>query len=180
MVYVSSGEGTTSEGEFHEAMNTACSRKLPVIFHIEDNGYAISVPVEVQTAGGSISKLMVGYPYLLVLEFDGCCPEVSYDAWAAAVGWTRARKGPVLLHAHVVRPYSHSMSDDERLYRTEAEREEEEANGDGTQSRRHGTAATTARLRRAADADATGRCGALTHALVLRYSGRWLGEGHEM
>ncbi len=123
VVYVSSGEGTTSEGEFHEALNTACARKLPVLFHVEDNGYAISVPVEVQTAGGSISKLVAGYPDLLVLEFDGCCPETSYDAWAEAVAYTRARRGPALLHAHVVRPYSHSMSDDERLYRTESERE---------------------------------------------------------
>jgi 2-oxoisovalerate dehydrogenase E1 component len=122
VVYVSSGEGTTSQGEFFEALNTACNKKLPVIFHIEDNGYAISVPVEVQTAGGSISKLVVGYPNLLILEFDGCDAEESYAAWAKAVAYARARKGPVLCHAHVVRPYSHSMSDDERLYRTESER----------------------------------------------------------
>jgi 2-oxoisovalerate dehydrogenase E1 component len=121
VVYVSSGEGTTSQGEFHEALNTACNLKLPVLFHIEDNGYAISVPVEVQTAGGSISKLVVGYPDLLRLEFDGCDPEASLSAWTEAVAYARARKGPVLLHAHVIRPYSHSMSDDERLYRAPAE-----------------------------------------------------------
>lgn len=125
VVYVSSGEGTTSEGEFFEALNTACNLKLPVIFHIEDNGYAISVPIEVQTAGGSISKLVQGYPDLLRLEFDGCDPEASYKAWGEAVAHARKRKGPVLLHAHVIRPYSHSLSDDEKLYRVAEEREEE-------------------------------------------------------
>jgi 2-oxoisovalerate dehydrogenase E1 component len=127
VVYVSAGEGTTSEGEFFEALNTACNLSLPVLFHIEDNGYAISVPVEVQTAGGSISRLVRSYPHLLCLEFDGCCPEASVDAWAAAVAHARARKGPALLHAHVTRPYSHSLSDDERLYRTETERAEQTA-----------------------------------------------------
>ncbi|OGQ78489.1 MAG: dehydrogenase [Deltaproteobacteria bacterium RIFOXYA12_FULL_58_15] len=123
VVYVSSGEGTTSQGEFYEALNTACIAKLPVIFHIEDNGFAISVPVEFQTPGGSISALVSCYPNLLCLEFDGCCPEASYDAWQEGVAYVRARKGPVLMHAHVVRPYSHSMSDDERLYRTVEDRD---------------------------------------------------------
>lgn len=122
VVYVSSGDGTTSEGEFSEALNSACNLKLPVLFHVEDNGYAISVPIEVQTAGGSISKIVQGYPNLLILEFDGCCPEASSLAWQEAAEYARARKGPVLLHSHVVRPYSHSMSDDERLYRSEEER----------------------------------------------------------
>jgi 2-oxoisovalerate dehydrogenase E1 component len=122
VVYVSSGEGTTSQGEFFEALNTACNLQLPVLFHIEDNGYAISVPVEVQTAGGSVSRMLQGFPGLERLEFDGCDPEASYAAWLQAVAHARARKGPVLLHAHVIRPYSHSMSDDERLYRTPAER----------------------------------------------------------
>ncbi|MEO1173795.1 MAG: thiamine pyrophosphate-dependent enzyme, partial [Myxococcota bacterium] len=125
VVYVSSGDGTTSEGEFSEALNTACNLKLPVLFHIEDNGYAISVPIEVQTAGGSISQMLAGYPDLLILEFDGCDPEESSLAWEKAVAHARARKGPVLLHSHVVRPYSHSMSDDERLYRSEDEREDD-------------------------------------------------------
>ena len=125
VVYVSSGDGTTSEGEFYEALNTACSEKLPVLFHIQDNGYAISVPVEYQTAGGSISKLLSGYPNLLILEFDGCDPEESSVNWARAVAYARARRGPVLLHAHVVRPYSHSMSDDERMYRSETELREQ-------------------------------------------------------
>ncbi|MBI3178730.1 MAG: thiamine pyrophosphate-dependent dehydrogenase E1 component subunit alpha, partial [Deltaproteobacteria bacterium] len=97
VAYVSAGDGTTSEGEFFEALNTACNLKLPVLFHIEDNGYAISVPVEVQTAGGSISGLLSGYPDLLKLEFDGCDVEASSRAWAEAVAYARARKGPVLL-----------------------------------------------------------------------------------
>ncbi|MEL6760782.1 MAG: thiamine pyrophosphate-dependent enzyme [Myxococcota bacterium] len=125
VVYVSCGDGTTSEGEFYEALNTSCNLRLPVIFHVEDNGYAISVPIEVQTAGGSISGLVSGYPNLKVIEFDGCCPEASSIAWREAVDYTRERQGPVLLHSHVVRPYSHSMSDDERNYRLEDERADE-------------------------------------------------------
>jgi 2-oxoisovalerate dehydrogenase E1 component len=121
VTYVSGGDGSTSEGEFFEALNTACNLKLPVLFHVEDNGYAISVPIEVQTAGGSISKLVAGFPNLLRLEFDGCDPERSHLCWAEAVHYARSRQGPVLLHAHVTRPYSHSLSDDERLYRTAAE-----------------------------------------------------------
>ncbi|MCK5688972.1 dehydrogenase, partial [Myxococcota bacterium] len=115
--------GTTSQGEFWEAITTASVRNLPVIFHIEDNGYAISVPVEVQTPGGSISDLLKTFPNLLVLQFDGCDPEASADAWQKGVEWARERKGPVMMHASVVRPYSHSMSDDERLYRGSDERE---------------------------------------------------------
>ena len=125
IVYVSSGEGATSEGEFWEAMNTACNLKLPVLFMIEDNGYAISVPIEVQTAGGSISKLVSQFPDLRIEEVDGCDPVASYDAVSLAVGHCRARKGPALVHARVIRPYSHSLSDDERAYKPTAEREEE-------------------------------------------------------
>jgi len=125
IVYVSSGEGATSEGEFWEAMNTACNLKLPVLFMIEDNGYAISVPIEVQTAGGSISKLVSRFPDLRIEEVDGCDPVASYDAVSRAVGHCRARKGPALVHARVIRPYSHSLSDDERAYKPTAEREEE-------------------------------------------------------
>lgn len=122
VVLVTTGDGTTSEGEFFEALNTASNKKLPVIFLVEDNGYAISVPVEVQTAGGSISKLVSNYPDLLIREVDGCDPIASYAAMTDAVAWCRARNGAALVHAHVVRPYSHSMSDDERMYRPEAER----------------------------------------------------------
>jgi 2-oxoisovalerate dehydrogenase E1 component len=125
VVLVTTGEGQTSQGEFWEAMNTAANLKLPVVFLVEDNGYAISVPVEVNTAGGSISRLLTGFPDLYIEEFDGTDVLASWEACGRGVAYARERKGPVLLHAHVVRPYSHSMSDDERLYRTEAERAED-------------------------------------------------------
>jgi 2-oxoisovalerate dehydrogenase E1 component len=125
VVLVTSGDGTTSQGEFWEAMNTAANLKLPVIFLVEDNEYAISVPIEVQTPGSSISKCMSGIPGLLIEEVDGCDPVASYEVMKRAVQYCRDRKGPALVHAHVIRPYSHSMSDDERLYRSAAEREQE-------------------------------------------------------
>jgi 2-oxoisovalerate dehydrogenase E1 component len=117
------GDGTTSQGEFWEALNTACNLKLPVIFLVEDNGYAISVPVEVNTPGGSISRLLTGFPGLYLEECDGTDVLASYAAAGRAIAHSRARRGPALLHAHVVRPYSHSMSDDERLYRPNRERQ---------------------------------------------------------
>ncbi len=122
IVLCTSGEGQTSQGEFWEALNSACNLGLPVLFVIEDNGYAISVPVEVNTAGGSISSLVRGFPGLHIEEVDGCDVLASHEAAGRAVAHCRARRGPALLHAHVVRPYSHSMSDDERLYRPEEER----------------------------------------------------------
>ncbi len=125
LVYVSSGEGTTSQGEFYESLNTASNKQLPVLYLIEDNGYAISVPVEVQTAGGSISKLVRNYPSLLVEECDGTDPLASYATLQRAAAHCRERKGPALVHAHVTRPYSHSLSDDEKLYRSEDERSAE-------------------------------------------------------
>ncbi len=121
IVVVCTGDGTTSEGEFWEAMNTACNLRLPVLFLVEDNEYAISVPVEVQTAGGSISRLLTGFPNLRILNCDGTDVIDSYEKAGEAVAWCRAGEGPALLHAKTVRPYSHSMSDDERAYRSPAE-----------------------------------------------------------
>jgi 2-oxoisovalerate dehydrogenase E1 component len=125
VAYTSVGDGTTSEGEFWEALSAAAVNKLPVLFMVEDNGYAISVPTSVQTPGGSISKAVEGFTGLLVEEFDGTDAVASYEALARLVQYCRERKGPALAHAHVVRPYSHSMSDDQRAYRTEAELAEE-------------------------------------------------------
>jgi 2-oxoisovalerate dehydrogenase E1 component len=123
VVYCSGGDGATSEGEFWESLNTACGHRLPVVFVIEDNGYAISVPVEAQTPGGSISRLVKAFPNLLVREVDGCDPLASLAVMREAVAWCRARQGPALVHAKVIRPYSHSLSDDEALYRAPVERE---------------------------------------------------------
>jgi len=127
VVYMSVGDGTTSEGEWWEALNTACNLKLPVIFVVEDNGYAISVPVEVNTAGGDISKLVSGFPNLFIQKVDGTDPLASYAAFKAAVSYCRERRGPAFVHAKVIRPYSHSLSDDEKLYRPDEEREAEAA-----------------------------------------------------
>jgi 2-oxoisovalerate dehydrogenase E1 component len=124
-VYVSLGDGASSEGEFWESLNWACGRKLPVLFVVQDNGYAISVPVDVQTAGGSISRLVKGFPHLLVLECDGTDFPESYEVAGKAVEYVRQQKGPALIHAHVIRPYSHSLSDDERLYKPESLRQQE-------------------------------------------------------
>ncbi|MGA8367316.1 MAG: thiamine pyrophosphate-dependent enzyme [Candidatus Acidiferrales bacterium] len=123
IVFTSGGEGATSEGEFYEALSAASLGRLPVLFLVEDNGYAISVAVEEQTAGGSISKLVSNFPHLRIEECDGTEPLESYAAMVRAVAHCRARKGPALVHAHVTRPYSHSLSDDETLYKTPAERE---------------------------------------------------------
>ncbi len=125
--YVSLGDGTTSEGEFWEAMNAAALNKLPVIFSVQDNGYAISVPVEVQTAGGSISRLVSGFPNFHFEEVDGTDPVASCAAFQRAAQYCREGHGPAFVHAHVIRPYSHSLSDDERLYRPDSERERDAA-----------------------------------------------------
>ena len=122
---VSGGEGATSEGEFWEALNAACLKSAPVLFLIEDNGYAISVPVECQTAGSNISQLVSGFPGLFRQEVDGTDFLASYRVLADAAAYCRAGHGPAFVHAHVTRPYSHSLSDDERLYKSAAERQAE-------------------------------------------------------
>jgi 2-oxoisovalerate dehydrogenase E1 component len=125
VVFVSTGDGTTSQGEFWESLNTASNLKLPVVYFVEDNGYAISVPVEVNTAGGSISNLLEGFPDLHIERVDGCDLLASYEAVWRAVEHARQRRGPALVHAKVIRPYSHSLSDDETLYRPQEERDED-------------------------------------------------------
>jgi 2-oxoisovalerate dehydrogenase E1 component len=127
VVYVSTGEGATSEGEFWESINSACNLAVPVVYVVEDNGYAISVPVEVNTPGSNISKLLLLFPGLYVQEVDGCDFVASHEAMARAVDYARQRKGPSLVHAHVIRPYSHSLSDDEVMYRPASEREADAA-----------------------------------------------------
>jgi 2-oxoisovalerate dehydrogenase E1 component len=121
VVYLSIGEGSTSQGEFWESLNTASNQKLPVLYVVEDNGYAISTPVEVNTPGGSISKLVANFPNFHFVEVDGCDPIASYAAMQEAVAWCRSGQGPAFVHGHVVRPYSHALSDDERSYRSEQE-----------------------------------------------------------
>ncbi len=125
VVYASCGDGTTSEGEFWESLNTAANKKLPVLFVVEDNEYAISVPVEVNTAGGNISRLVSGFPNFRFEECDGTDPIASYAAFKRAIDYIRAGNGPAFVHGHVIRPYSHSLSDDEKLYRPEMERMQE-------------------------------------------------------
>ena len=123
VVYVSVGEGSTSQGEFWESLNTASNERLPVIFVIEDNGYAISVPVEVNTPGGNISRLVANFPNFHFAEIDGTDHIASYRAFEEAAAHCRSGKGPAFIHGHVIRPYSHSLSDDDRLYRPESERD---------------------------------------------------------
>ena len=125
VVYVSLGDGSTSEGEFWESLNTACTRRLPIVFLVEDNGYAISVPVEIQTPGGDITRLVSAFPGLEVISVDGTDALASYAAMRRALAYARGGRGPALVKASVVRLYSHSQSDDERHYKSEAERDEE-------------------------------------------------------
>ena len=125
VVYVSCGDGTTSQGEFWESLNTASNLKLPVLYLIEDNEYAISVPVEVGTSGGNISRLVKGFPNFYFDEVDGTDPLASYASLKKAIDYIRAGNGPAFVHGHVVRPYSHSLSDDEKLYRPDSERNAE-------------------------------------------------------
>jgi 2-oxoisovalerate dehydrogenase E1 component len=121
VVYVASGEGTTSEGEFHEALNWAARERLPVIFLIQDNKYAISVTKKEQTAADSVFHLASGYVGLNRYEVDGCDFLASFETATKAVADARAGKGPALILAHTVRLLPHSSSDDQRKYRPEAD-----------------------------------------------------------
>lgn len=125
--YVSSGEGTTSQGEFHEAVNWASRDKLPVLFLIENNKYAISVHVSAQSGGEghSVAAMMSGYNNLLTMKIDGTDFFESYEKLSQAVEYIRSGKGPALIEADVVRLQSHSSSDDQKKYRTEKEIEED-------------------------------------------------------
>ena len=127
VVFVSLGDGSTSEGEFWESLNTACTQRLPVVYLVEDNGYAISVPTDAQTPGGDIAGLVESFPGLKVIRVDGTDVAASFEAMREAAGYARARSGPALVRALVTRPYSHSLSDDERAYKSGAEREAEAA-----------------------------------------------------
>src|SRR5665213_752343 len=121
VTYVSIGEGATSQGEFWESLNTASNGKLPVLYVVEDNGYAISTPVEANTPGGNISRLIANFPNFHFAEVDGTDAVASYTAMVEAVAYCRAGHGPALVHGHVIRPYSHSLSEDERDYRSAEE-----------------------------------------------------------
>ncbi|HUX45025.1 MAG TPA: dehydrogenase E1 component subunit alpha/beta [Terracidiphilus sp.] len=136
VVLTTIGEGATSQGEFWEALNTASNNKLPVIFCVEDNGYAISVPVEVNTPGGNISRLVANFPNFHFEELDGTDPEACLRAFQRTAEHCRAGRGPGFVHGHVIRPYSHSLSDDDRLYRSSAEREADAARDPVTKMRR--------------------------------------------
>jgi 2-oxoisovalerate dehydrogenase E1 component len=159
VVYVSTGEGATSEGEFWESISSACNLGVPVVYVVEDNGYAISVPVEVNTPGGNVSKLLASFPGLYIQEVDGCDFVASHAAMTRAVDYARKRKGPALVHAHVIRPYSHSLSDDEVMYRPTSEREADAARDPIVTfpkwlvAEGHATEEELAKVREEADAD---------------------------
>ena len=122
VIYCSTGDGTLAQGEFWEALTSAIVNKWPIIFLVEDNGYAISTPKDIQLPqGGSISKTLHNFPGLKILSTDGNCPIESYATMVLACNHARGKKGPVLVHADTTRPYSHSMSDDQSMYRTTKE-----------------------------------------------------------
>ena len=123
VVYVSSGEGTTSQGDFHEALNWASRVKAPVIFHVENNGFAISVPISEQTAGGSVYKITAGYENLARISIDGSNYFESLLAFEKSIDRARKGLGPTVIESHVPRLLPHSSSDDHRKYRSEEELE---------------------------------------------------------
>ena len=125
IVYVSSGEGATSEGEFFEALNWSNREKFPIIFLIQNNHFAISVPFKDQVAGNSLYDLTSGYNNFLRIQIDGTDFVKSYEASLKAVEYARSGKGPVLIEADCVRLFPHSSSDDQKKYRNADEIENE-------------------------------------------------------
>jgi 2-oxoisovalerate dehydrogenase E1 component len=121
IIYVSTGDGTIAQGEFWEGLTTAIVNNLPVLFMVEDNGFAISTPTYVQYPEGSISKTLANFPGLKIFNTDGCCPIESFATMTEATNYIRKNRKPALVHATVTRPYSHSLSDDHGMYRTKAE-----------------------------------------------------------
>lgn len=119
VVYVSAGDGATSQGDFHEALNFASLHQLPVIFVIQNNGWAISVPSHEQTSGGSLVDVTRGYHGLAVHEIDGIDYKQVSNAMEEAVQKARTGQGPSLLMAYVPRLASHSNSDDPKKYKTD-------------------------------------------------------------
>lgn len=137
IIYMSIGDGSISEGEFWEALNSICNLELPVLVLVEDNGYAISTPRSVQIGGIPIHEQVASFPNLEIIDVDGNDFFASYDAVHQAAEHIRSKRGPVLMRATVVRPYSHSMSDDDRMYRTEEERAVDAERDPLTLMRRH-------------------------------------------
>ncbi|MFA7360027.1 MAG: thiamine pyrophosphate-dependent dehydrogenase E1 component subunit alpha, partial [Candidatus Kapaibacterium sp.] len=125
VVYVSGGEGSTSQGEYFEAVNWATRKKLPVIFLIQNNKFAISVPVEDQSAGGSIFKACSGFEGLNKFHIDGTDFLESYGTAKEAVRLAREGQGPSFIYADVVRLRSHSASDAQEKYRSKESLEED-------------------------------------------------------
>jgi 2-oxoisovalerate dehydrogenase E1 component len=123
VVYVGSGEGATSQGDFHESLNWAGREKLPMIFHVQDNGYAISTPISEQTAGGSVYQISAGYDSLARVELNGTDFFEVHQAFKTAVNRARQGGGPTLLVSYVPRLLPHSSSDDQRKYRQKEELE---------------------------------------------------------
>jgi len=121
IIYVSTGDGTIAQGEFWEGLTTAIVNNLPVMFMVEDNGFAISTPTYVQYPEGSISKTLANFPGLKIFTTDGNCPIESFATMTEATNYIRKNRKPALVHASVTRPYSHSLSDDHGMYRTKAE-----------------------------------------------------------
>jgi 2-oxoisovalerate dehydrogenase E1 component len=128
ITYVSCGDGTVAQGEFWEGISTASINKLRVLFMVQDNGYAISTPTWVGTPGGSISEALKKFPGLKVFQVDGNCPIESTKVMQKARKYLLEKNEPVLIHAKVTRAYSHSLSDDQKFYKSDKELKEDKKN----------------------------------------------------